>query len=85
MTLLWLVTLILAAGFALAGAEGVKWKLLNLLITLSCMAVGFGLGYAAGLGSKNLGRVPNVALPFSMMLGIVAALGCVWLNSSRAK
>ncbi|HEY2544549.1 MAG TPA: hypothetical protein VGI46_00640 [Candidatus Acidoferrum sp.] len=85
MTLLWLTTLILAAGFALAGAEGLQCKLLNVLITLGSMAVGFGLGYALGLGSGNFGRVPNAALPVSMMFGIVAALGCVWLNSCRAK
>jgi hypothetical protein len=81
MTLIWLATLVLASGFALAGAEGLRGKLLNLLITLGCMALGFGLGYALGLGSGNLGRVPNAAWPVSMMFGIVGALCCVWLNS----
>lgn len=85
MTLLWLATLILASGFAFAGAEGLKAKVLNLLITFACMSLGYGIGYAAGLGSKNLGRVPHAALPISMMFGIAAALGCVWLNTTRDK
>jgi hypothetical protein len=83
MAVIWLVSLILASAFAIAGGQGVKWRLLNILIILGCMGIGFGLGYAAGLGSKNMGMVPNQAIPFSMMFGIVGALGCVWLNQGR--
>ena len=85
MAVLWLVTLILASAFAIAGAQGLKWKLLNILIILCCMGVGLGVGYAAGLGSKNMGRVPNEAIPFSMMFGIVGALGCVARNNRLVK
>ena len=82
MTTLWLLTLLLSAGFAIAGGDGVKWRSLNVLVIAACMGLGYGLGYSLGLGSKNLGAVPNEALPLSMMFGIVAALGCVWNNSS---
>jgi hypothetical protein len=85
LTLVWLAALLLAFGFALAGAGDLKWRLFNLAITLGCMSIGYGLGYAAGLGSKNLGSVPHAALPFSMMFGVVAALACVWGNSARGK
>jgi len=85
MPMLWSVTLILASGFAIASGEGMKWKLLNLVIILGCMALGYGIGYAAGLGSKNLGMVPDQALPFAMMFGIVGSLGCLWQNNWRPK
>jgi hypothetical protein len=85
MTMLWLVTLILGSGFAVASGEGVKWKFLNMVIILGCMGLGYGLGYALGLGSGNFGSVPNQALPLSMMFGIVGALGCLWQNNSRPK
>jgi hypothetical protein len=48
MTMLWLVTLILGSSFAVASGEGVKWKLLNMIIILGCMGLGYGLGYALG-------------------------------------
>jgi hypothetical protein len=85
MDLVWLAALILGAGFAITGGQRVKWKLLNLAIILSCMGLGFGLGYAAGLGSKNMGSVSNVGSPLSLMLGIVGALGCIQLNNWRVK
>jgi hypothetical protein len=47
-----------------------------MVIILGCMGLGYGLGYSLGLGSGNLGRVPNQALPLSMMFGLVGALGC---------
>jgi hypothetical protein len=83
MFVLWLVPLILASAFAVAGAEGAQWKLINFAIILVCMGVGLGIGYAAGEGSGNLGRIPDAALPFSMILGIVGAMGCVAQNRSR--
>ncbi len=83
MAIIWLAALILSSVFAIASARGVKWKLLNVVIILGCMGLGLGIGYAAGLGSENMGRAPNAALPLSMMFGIVGALGCVWLNGCR--
>jgi len=85
MITLWLAALILGSAFAIVGAQGVTWKLLNMVIILGCMALGLGLGYAAGLGSKNFGRVQDVAVPFSMIFGVVGAIGCVAQNVSRAK
>jgi hypothetical protein len=40
MTILWLVTLILGAGLAVASGQGAKWKLLNVVIILGCMGIG---------------------------------------------
>ena len=82
MVLLWLVTLLLGSAFAIVGAQGVQRKLLNALIILACMGIGLALGYASGLGSKNLGIIPHAAGPFSMILGVVGAMGCVALNTS---
>ncbi|MGA2811913.1 MAG: hypothetical protein ABSG16_10975 [Candidatus Acidiferrum sp.] len=85
MAILWLVALLLGSVYAIAGAEDAKWKLLNFVIILGCMGIGFAIGQAAGLGSKNLGAVPNAGLPFAMILGIVGAMGCVAQNRSRAQ
>ncbi len=85
MAILWSAALILGVGFAIAGGQGVKWKLINVAIILGCMALGLGIGYAAGLGSKNMGSVPNEAVPFSMILGVVGAFGCVARNTTQAK
>ena len=82
---LWLVALLLGAGFAIVTGRGAKWKILNMLIILGCMGVGLGLGYAMGLGSKNFGVVPNAAIPFSMMFGVVGAMVCVARNTWSAK
>jgi len=85
MVLVWLAALILGSAFAIAGAQGAKWKLLNVIIIMGCMGLGLGIGYAAGLGSKNMGIIPNAAIPVSMIFGIVGAMGCVAQNMSRAK
>jgi hypothetical protein len=85
MAVLWLVALLLGSVFAIAGAENARWKLLNFVVIAGCMGIGFGIGYATGLGSQNLGAVPNEGLPFAMILGIVGAMGCVAQNRSRAK
>jgi hypothetical protein len=85
MELVWLVALVLGAGAAIAGGPGAKGKLLNMGIILGCMGLGFGIGYAAGLGSENMGRVRDAGLSFAFLLGIVASLGCVKLNNLRTK
>jgi hypothetical protein len=85
MNLVWLTALLLGAGFAIAGGQNTKAKLLNLSIILGCMSLGFGIGYAAGLGSGNMGRIPGAGLPVSLMFGIVAAFTCMSLNNVRLK
>jgi hypothetical protein len=78
MTILWLAALIIGSWFALSSGEGVKGKLLNLALILGSMALGFGIGYAAGFGSENLGfGAPGLAMPFSMIFGIVGAMAGV--------
>jgi hypothetical protein len=85
MAALWLVALLLGTGFAIATGPGAKWKILNVVIILACMGVGLGLGYAIGLGSKNFGSVPNAAILFSMMFGVLGAMVCVARNTWSAK
>jgi hypothetical protein len=85
MVSIWFAALILGFVFAVAGAKGAAWKLLNLTIIVGCMALGLGIGYAAGLGSRNFGRVSNAAVPFAVIFGVVAATACVAQNISRAK
>jgi hypothetical protein len=85
MDYIWLIPLILGSIFAISGGQEAKWKAMNFLIIAGCMAVGFGIGYAAGLGSANLWKAPNAGLPFALMFGIVAAFTCVQMNSWRAK
>ncbi len=83
MYLVWLAALLLGAGFAITGGQSPKWRFLNLGIIAGCMALGFGIGYAAGLGSANLGRVSDAGWPLAIVLGIVGAFGCMQLNSWR--
>jgi hypothetical protein len=84
MTTIWLIALILALGFAIGGSDGWKWRLLNVIIILGCAAIGFGIGYAAGLGRGNLARAPDAGAPFGMMLGIVGAMVCIRGNEQRS-
>jgi hypothetical protein len=85
MEVIWLAALILGSGFAVATGEGAKWKVLNAVIILACMGLGFGLGYAMGLGSGNMGFVPGQGVPFAMMFGIVGAMTCVVRNTWSSK
>jgi hypothetical protein len=82
MTEIWLAALIIGSMFALASGEGVKGKLLNLVVILSCMALGYGIGYAAGLGSQNMGLgAHGLAMPLSVIFGIVGAV-VSWLRDN---
>jgi hypothetical protein len=85
MPTMWLAVLILGSGFAIVGADGVKWKLLNVFVIVGCMGVGLGLGHAVGLGSGDFGSVHNAATPFAMIFPIVGAMVCIALNNSRVK
>jgi hypothetical protein len=85
MAMIWLAGLILGSAFAIFGAQELKWKLINAAIIAGCMALGLGIGYAAGLGSKNMGMVSNAAIPFAMIFGVVAAVGCVARNVARTR
>jgi hypothetical protein len=84
MPTMWLAALILGSGFAIVGANGVKWELLNVFIIVGCMGVGLGLGHAAELGSGSFGSVPNPST-FAMIFGVVGAIVCIAQNNSRAK
>jgi hypothetical protein len=85
MAIIWLVALILGAGFAIASGQGAKWKVLNAVIILVCMSLGLGLGYALGLGRGNFGFVRGEGPQFAMMFGIVAAMACVARNTWSEK
>jgi hypothetical protein len=85
MEVIWLAALILGSVFAIASGQGAKWKVLNAVIILACMGLGFGLGYAVGLGSENMGFVRSQGVPFAMMFGIVGAMTCVARNTWSSK
>jgi hypothetical protein len=85
MAVIWLAALILGSVFAIATAQGAKWKVINALIILASMGVGFGLGYSVGLGTGNMGFVPGQGVPFAMMFGIVGAMTCVVRNTWNSK
>ena len=85
MEVIWLAALILGSVFAIATGDGAKWKVLNAIIILASMALGFGLGYAVGLGSENMGFVRGQGVPFAMMFGIVGAMTCVARNTWSSK
>ena len=85
MEVIWLAALILGSGFVIATGDGAKWKVLTAVIILACMGLGFGLGYAVGLGSENMGFVPSQDVPFAMMFGIVGAMICAARNTRRSK
>jgi hypothetical protein len=85
MEVIWLAALILGSVFAIASGQGAKWKVLNAVIILACMGLGFGLGYAVGLGSENMGFVRGQGVSFAMMFGIVGAMTCVARNTWSSK
>jgi hypothetical protein len=85
MAVIWLAALVLGSVFAVATGQGAMWKVLNAVIILACMGLGYGLGYAVGLGSGNMGFVPGQGVPFAMMFGIVGAMTCLVRNTWNSK
>jgi hypothetical protein len=85
MAVIWLAALILGSAFAIVAGQGVRWKVLNAVIILVCMAIGLGLGYAMGLGRGNFGFVRGEGVHFALMFGIVGAMACVARNTWSPK
>lgn len=80
-----LAGLIVVAALAIAGGKGVKSKLLNVIIILGFMSLGLFIGYAAGMWGKNMEIGAEAALPLSISLGLVAAIGCLRRNKTRGR
>jgi hypothetical protein len=53
MNLLLFVLLIILAAVAVAGAEGTKWKLTNLVIILGFAGLGLAASYGIGCGDTT--------------------------------
>jgi hypothetical protein len=80
-----LAGLIVVSALAIAGGKGAKWKLLNLIIILGSMGLGLFIGYVAGMWGKNMEIGAAAALPLSILLGLVAAIGCLRRNKTRGR
>ena len=75
-----LLALIILSIFAIAGAKGLKWKLLNLLIIVGFMAGGLTIGLAVGGDSATGGHLAAALMP---PLGAVGAFACLRRNKRR--
>ncbi len=82
---IWLVTLLLGVGFAVSTANGMKGRVVNIIIILVCMGVGAALGFALGEGRGNLGMIPDQAMPFAMIFGVLGAMVCVAKDTLQPK
>lgn len=82
---LWLLVFLVLLVFAVAGAKGVKWKLLNLLIIMAFMVLGIAIGFGLGAWGGNMAIGGHVAAPLMTLLGAVGAFGCIRRNKRRDK
>jgi hypothetical protein len=85
MAAIWLVALLLGSGFAVSTGRRVKGKMINVVIILGCMAVGASVGSAMGLGRGNMWMIPDAALPFAMIFGVLGAIVCVAKDTLETK
>jgi hypothetical protein len=81
---LFLLLLIVLTVWAIFGAKGAKWKLLNLLIIVAFVGVGLGLGYLAGLWSSNMAIGAHFSVLLATLLGSAAAYVCLRRNGKRS-
>ena len=77
------LALIVLSGAAVAGGRGAKWKAVNLGIIIGIMAVGFGIGFLIATISGDITAGGHVATSLMLLLGCVAAVGCIVRNKMR--
>src|SRR5689334_23482187 len=78
-----ILALIVLSGAAVAGGRGAKWKAANLGIIAGIMAVGFGIGFLIGRISDDMTAGGHAATSLMLLLGGVAAVGCIVRNKLR--
>ena len=78
-----IVALVVLSGAAVAGGRGAKWKAVNLGIIIGVMAVGFGIGFLVGRISDDITAGGHVATSLMLLLGCLAAVGCIVRNKLR--
>src|SRR5215831_4156749 len=78
-----ILALIVLSGAALAGGRGAKWKTVNLGIIIGTMAVGFGIGFLMARVSGDITAGGHVATSLMLLLGCLAAVGCIVRNKLR--
>lgn len=78
-----ILALIILGGAAVAGSRGAKWKAVNLGIIIGIMAVGFGIGFLIGRISDDMTAGGHVATSLMLLLGCLAAVGCIVRNKLR--
>lgn len=78
-----ILALIVLSGAAVAGGRSAKWKALNLCIVIGVMAVGFGIGFLIGRISDDVTVGGHVATSLMLLLGCLAAVGCIVRNKLR--
>ena len=78
-----ILALIVLSGAAVAGARATKWKATNLGIIVGMMGVGFGIGFLIGKISDDMAAGGHAATSLMLLLGCVAAVGCIVRNKIR--
>lgn len=78
-----ILALIVLSGAAIAGGRGAKWRAVNLGIIIGIMAGGFGIGFLIGRISGDITAGGRVATSLMLLLGCLAAVGCIVRNKLR--